>query len=467
VKYLLVISLLLLAAGASAAMPERFASQVAVTRSGNLWTADFHLTGRSPAWMFTRSELIREGLRSWRARSWRVETEGVRLERHGQHDVLVARNGGAVPGRVRITFTPAAVGTDAGYDPALIFTDGSVALYTENFVAFPQSSAAAVDRLPRDLNGIAFPHVDTRMSFRDAAGPVLLAGRRLRVATLRDDDQDGTYVLFGPAEPIVTEAMAAIIDPQLPQWIRETLSRGVPDIFARYAAVLGPAPGLKPTIMVSWAGATAGMTSMSGSALHGLITMTYEGAGVERETEVGRGYGLWFIAHEAAHFWLGNTVAYQYARDAWITEGGADLLAFRTVAAIDPAYDWRGALDQSIRDCVTFSTDRGVATAGERNEQRAYYACGAVFGLIAEAASHRPFIAFVHKLIEDNRADRTVSQADWLAALDEVSGDPGLSREIGSMLDHGAPDPKAAISALFTRAGVAFTRGDDGMPRIS
>jgi hypothetical protein len=206
---------------------------------------------------------------------------------------------------------------------------------------------------------------------------------------------------------------------------------------------------------------------MGGSALPGLITMAYEGAGVARETPVARGNGLWFIAHESAHFWLGNAVTYQYARDAWITEGGADLLAFRTVAAIDPGYDWRGALNESIRDCVSRSAGQGVAGAGERGEQRTYYACGAVFGLVAEASSHRPFIAFVRGLIDDNRADGTVSRAEWLAALDRVSRDPTLSRDIGIMLDAGAADPRAMIASLFTRAGIAFTLGADGTPRLS
>jgi hypothetical protein len=34
------------------------------------------------------------------------------------------------------------------------------------------------------------------------------------------------------------------------------------------------------------------------------------------------------------------------------------------------------------------------------------------------------------------------------------------------LLDRGAADPKAAIASLFTRAGVAFTLGDDHMPRM-
>jgi hypothetical protein len=466
-KLLLATLSLCLAGASQAARSAPFASEVAVTREGARWTADFHFTGRSPLWMFIRSELTQGSERGWRAQSWHVETPGVRLERHNHHDALMASDGGPMPSRVRISFVPATIDHLAGYDPALLFTDGSVALYTENFVAFPQASAAAVDRLPRDLNGIEFPTVETRMTFRDAAGPVLVAGRRLRVATIRDDDADGTYVLFGPLQPIVTEAMSAVIDPQLPRWIHDGLARRVPDIFARYAAMLGPPPGTKPTIMVSWRGPTPGLVNMGGSALPSLITMTYEGAALTRETPIARGYGLYFIAHEAAHFWLGNRVTYQYARDSWITEGGADLLAFRTVAAVDPDYDWRAAVNESIRNCVTMSAGRGVTVAGEQGEQHVYYACGAVFGMIAEAASRRPFIEFVHRLVEDNRSDGVVSRSDWMTALDRVSGNRSLSRDIGIMLDSGAADPKRMIASLFRRAGIAFTPGDDGMPRVS
>lgn len=458
--------LLCLASGAPAAAPAPYATNVRVARDGAHWSAEFRFSGRAPVWMFGRSALTREGLHPWRQQSWRVETPGVRLVRLGHHDAFVADGGGPVPERVRIAFNPSSVDLVADYDPALVFTDGSVALYTEAFVAIPLPSPEAAARLPQDLNGIDFPAVETRLAFHDAAGPVLLAGRRVGEAQLRHDQGDGTYVLYGRLQPIVTEAMAEIIDPQLPAWIRDTLGREVPEILGRYAATLGPAPGPRPTIMVSWRGPSAGVTSMGGSVLPGLITMAYEGDRLIEETPAARGYGLWFIAHESAHFWLGNTVHTQYSRESWITEGGADLLAFRTVAAVDPTYDWRGAIDQSIRDCASLSAGRGVASAEERNEQRAYYACGAVFALVAEAASHRPFIEFVRQLIADNSADQTVSRADWLGLLDRVSHDPSLSRDIGALLDRGSADPKAAIAALFARAGVAFAPGPDGLPRM-
>ena len=124
----------------------------------------------------------------------------------------------------------------------------------------------------------------------------------------------------------------------------------------------------------------------------GLIVLTYEGSGVLVGDTKQRLEGLWFIAHEAAHFWLGQTVAYEYARDAWITEGGADLLAMRAMALRPiPSYDSRADTQRAIADCISLTQRRGVETARERGEQRAYYACGAVFGLVAESGSGRSF----------------------------------------------------------------------------
>lgn len=439
--------------------------EVAAVRDGGAWTAEFRFPRRERAWVFVRSALARVGEQPWRPRSWTVETPGVRLERHGHYDVLVAGRGGRVPERVRVRFTPFTGDLIADYDPALAFTDGSVALYSGQFEAFPLASAEAAGRLPVDLSGAGAPASPTRVTFRDSGGQVLHAGQRHAAVML--DEANGSYVLYGPAEPIVTDALATIIDPQLPEWIKDALARSAPEILARYTAALGPVPGPRPTIMVSWAGPTPRLRSMGGSTLPGLIAITYEGAGVLTENAELRAFGLKFIAHEAAHFWLGETIRYQYSRDAWITEGGADLLAIQTVAGLDPAFDWRAELDRSIADCASLAAGRGIASAEQRNEHRAYYACGALFGLVAEAASGRPFTHFVRGLIAANRADSVVTREEWLAALDQVSGDRGLSDGIARLLDEGAADPQAAIAALLTRAGVSFTRGEDGMPRLT
>jgi hypothetical protein len=440
------------------------AAAVDVTKRGETWTADFHLPRPAPIWVFVRSSVTRDGELPWRTHDWTVETPGVRLERRGRYDVLVAEDGAAVPAEVRLRFRPFAHDLLADSAPALAFSNGAVALFSRQFDLFALPDAAAAGQLPADLSTATIPYTRTRATFRDEAGPILYAGQRVPSVSL--DDEDGTYVLFGPAEPMVSAGIAAIIDPALPSWIRDALTSATPAIIGRLAAALGPPPGTEPTLMVSWAGPTPHRISMTGSVLPNLLQMTFEGEGVLRENAGLRDHALWFIAHESAHFWLGEAVTYQYARDQWITEGGADLLAFRIVAEVDPAYDARAELQKAIDDCVALSTGRGVAGAEDRNEQRAYYACGTVFGLVAEAASHRPFGAFVRRLVDENRADRVLTRGEWLAGLDRVSRDPSLSADIARLLDQGAPDPAALIASLFTRAGVRHALAENGRLRL-
>jgi hypothetical protein len=440
------------------------AAEVAVTRAGDVWTATFHFPQAAPAWVFARSSLTRAGALPWREGAWRVETAGVRLERRGHYDMLVGEAGGPVPADVRIAITPFAQELLTDSTPAIRFSSGAIALFSEQFDLFAMPDLAAADALPIDISGDAIPYTRTRVTFRDAAGPILYAGRR--VASVGLDDDDGTYILFGPAVPVLSHGMATIIDPALPAWLRAMLLRTTPAILAHYQAELGPAPGLQPMLMVSWAGATPRRTSMRGSTLTDLLAMTFEGEGVLHDNPRIRERTLWFLAHETAHFWLGQAVAIQYARDAWISEGGADLLAIRTVAAVAPDYDWRGALQTSIDDCARLATGQGIAGAEERGEERAFYACGVVFGLVAEGASHRPFSAFVRRLVDSNRDDRVLTREEWLAALGRVSHDPTLGVDIAHLLDTGDADAAGLIASLFRRAGVAFTRTADGGVRL-
>jgi hypothetical protein len=438
------------------------AAEVEVVRDGPAWTAGFRFARQAPAWAFARSDLARVSGKPWRPESWTIETPGVRLERRGWYDVFVAEDGGPVPSRVRIRFKPFAEDIETGYDAALVFTDGSVALFDQQFKVFPAASAAEVAALPIDAGAVPAAAQATRVTFRDARGQVLHAGRRLRSITL---DDAGTYVLFGPAEPIVTDAMAAIVDPQLPAWLRSFLNAQTPLILGRYAEAFGPAPGAKPTLMASWGGPAPGASSTSGSVLPSLVVMTFLGDGLLKELAPVRDQARWFIAHEGAHFWLGQAVRYESPRDAWITEGGAELLAIRTVAAIDPAYDAKAALQRLLDECLKLSAGHPLSTAQERGAHRAFYGCGAMFGLVAEAASGKSFSAWLRPLIDANRADGVLSRSDWLAAL-QAEGDPGLTSTIIELLDRGAADPATTYATLFARARVPHEMAPDGRLRL-
>lgn len=425
-----------------------------MTRRGDAWTADFAFAQSSPVWAFTHSAVTRVEGTPWRPRSWRVLTPGVRLERRGGYDVLVAARG-AVPRRVRVGFTPFPGDLRADYDPALVFTDGAVALYSSQFDAFPLPSPAAAERVPTDLSDSSLDADPALVTYRDAAGPVLHAGRRSASLRLRATE---TYILFGASATLETPDLSAIIDPALPAWLRGELLASTPRTLDLLSDRLGPRKGTKPTLMVSWAGPTLRLSSMGGSTLPGLILMTFEGEGVARTNPAALDDARWFIAHEAAHFWLGQTISYVRERDAWITEGGSDLLASRTVAALNGRYDPLPRLQALVDECVALATNKPVGGAAARGENRAFYACGATFALAAEGAARKrrgDAFSFHRGLIAANRADGFVSEAEWLAALTRVSRDPRVAGDVRRLIDTAVAAPAPLIASIFARAGVS------------
>lgn len=290
-----------------------------VTRDGDRWTVVLHLDRNAPVWAFTGSAQMRDGLPQWRPNQWRVETPNVVLDRLGSRDVLRTIDGGPLPSEIILSISPAPARVAASYDPALVLSDGSVALFSGQFDVFPVESLDAARDMPEDLNGLDLGAAPTMVTWRDRAGPVLFKGERLSEATAADAQ---TYVLFGQSGLEEYPTLATVIDPAIPAWIRETVTDYAPAVTAYYAQRLGGSPPDRPTFMASWKGPTARMTSMGGSVLPGLIVASFEGEDVVERTDDLHAMVRWFIGHESSHFWLGQMVRYEFARDMWITEGG-------------------------------------------------------------------------------------------------------------------------------------------------
>ncbi len=454
------VAILALTASAGRADTQQEPVRAAVTRDGDAWSLDYVLNDDAPVWVFQRSALqVRPGpRRPWRLDQWRVETPGVVLERIGSHDVLRSISGGPVPRRVRLSMQPRASELEAEY-ATLIFSDGAVALPSGQFDLFPVASIEAASALPSDLNGVDHEGGPAEITWRDANGPILFRGQRHPSVTETNAD---TYVLFGDAAVVEGQAMTTVLDPGLPAWIPAALGDFAPRVAAFYADRLGSGQSDRPTVMVSWTGPTPDVYSMGGSVMPGLIVMRFEGTGVVEPSADLTRMARWFIGHESAHFWLGQTVRYEVARDAWIMEGGADLMAIRALQALEPAYDARAELQKSVDDCVTLAANGPIATAADRGEHRANYACGAVWGLAAEAAMRArggDWFDFVRGLLDANRTDGIVTRDEWLTALTRASGDPTLRDGIERMLDQ-TPDAVTEIARLFDRAGVAYRQAD-------
>jgi hypothetical protein len=204
---------------------------------------------------------------------------------------------------------------------------------------------------------------------------------------------------------------------------------------------------------------------MGGSVLDSMLVMAFEGGGLATEVPGVRSGALWFAAHEGAHFWLGQAVSYVRPQESWITEGGADLLAYRAVDATDPGFDVSAALQKALDACLVSSRKGGIASANERGDHKAYYNCGAIFGLVAESVSGGDFATFVRQLIEANQDDRKVSRSEWLAAVDARAPGKGVGATIARLLD-GPAASSATWAQLLKLGDVPYEQMPDGSIRL-
>ena len=429
--------------------------RVTVTRDGSRWRAEYVFDRDARAWAFYQSSNVNRTREPWRPRDWTPATPGVVLERAGTLDVLRAEDGGPVPRRITLELTPRGDNLEADY-PVLLFSDDSVAMPTGAFDVFPLDQA--------DVAGVAEEAVaegrrqgsNARVSWRDGAGPVLVHGRRVPEGVTTDGRG---YVLFGRIPVKETHRLVTVSDPQLPAWIAASIEAFAPRVVDHYTGRLGRGLADRPTIMSTWYGPSPGTTSYGGSVLPGLIVMTFEGQELLASSDDVLSENRWFIAHEAAHFWLGQTVRPEVPGESWLSEGGADLMAVRAMQALEPGYDARGVLQREVDDCVGLAS-RPIAGAGRRGEHRAYYACGAVLALAAEALQRRAtggdWLDFIKPLIEANRSEGVLTRGAWLSHLSSLSTDTTLQADINTFLDDGAADPAGFIRALFDRTGVAY-----------
>jgi len=429
---------------------------VTVTRQSNGFIADFVFPRPAPAWGFFRSSPAANDGRSWRLQSWQVLTPGVALQRRGKFDALVSTNGRPVPPKVRVQLQPFTGHLVADYVPALRLGGDSVALFDGHFATFSVDSAAKLDRLPVALDATLVGDSGTSLKFR--GGSLRLAGD---VQGYRAGNSEGTYGLFDVPRASVRNGVATVIDGEMPQWIADDLTAYAPRVFELLSRRLGPSGIAEPTFLAAWEGGAKDGASFNGGTLKGLVLMRFEGKSALKQLPALTDLAHWFIAHEASHFWLGQSVRYTTQFDSWIMEGGADLLAMRTAQQLDPRFNGSKKINESLVDCLKLA-GRPVATALERDEYRAYYACGGIFALVAEKANGGDFYDFTRKLIAANQGDHELTAAEWYAALDRASGSRKLSTEIRALVEKGSPDPKTALTTLLRDAGIAYTLNAKG-----
>ncbi|KQN08779.1 hypothetical protein ASE79_12745 [Sphingomonas sp. Leaf28] len=211
---------------------------------------------------------------------------------------------------------------------------------------------------------------------------------------------------------------------------------------------------------MGWRGATPGKLINDGGVRPGEIVLNFEGEGLLERNERAERRTRWFIAHEMAHFWLGSEgVAYSAPSDAWITEGGAEMMAYTLLADADHEYVI-GELQRAVDDCVKLGT-KPIAQAADRHESRVFYACGTVFALAASGVARRHggsnFFDFINPLLTRHQADRRLGGTEWLDYFDGLNDDKHAGDVMRAMIQRGSSQPLKDVETILKPGNVPLT----------
>lgn len=452
------LALLLFASSAAARPAAPPQVDVTVTRGADgEWIAEYRFELRSPVWFFPRSSNDNKG-ESWRVKSWTVETPGVRLQRLGAYDAL---DGGGKPlTLVRIRVRPWVATLPRDYTPAIRFSDGGLAFFSDNFVLAPSRSVASVRALPTELRNKDVQEPVLRLAFNDPGQRLVLRGKAATGSVSFLADTGNTYVYTGDTPLFESSGFGGMLDRGLPAWIRAEVTDFTPRLLQHYSRKLGPSVDPRPLAMVAWGGADHSGWTLGARVLDGMIMMQVSGETALRRSTSKIDTLRAFIGHEAAHFWLGRTISSTTWRERWITEGGADYLSVRALEALDPDFDAFGEWRRMMNEClVSLKPGDSLEVAGARLGNTAYYGCGAMLALAAEHATTGRYpradsFEFTRGLMLANARDGQISTEDWLARFRLVTRDASLTDDVRGFLVRGSRDPQAFFRRLFLATGV-------------
>jgi len=245
-----------------------------------------------------------------------------------------------------------------------------------------------------DNNSATFP---MSISFPKPERLILL-GKNLTEATSWTDMQDGTMIYIGHSTATETDYVLSIVDPYLPDDVKEPLSALFPQLMAYYADRLG-ALAQKPMLFASFdryakpdGNPNSNSFSTQGGTLPGQVFMHFTGDAWFEEKSV-RGQEmteslLWFFAHESGHLYQRATKYSPSDADAWIHEGGAD--AFATLALLDlnavssDYVDER--INKAIKLCLKGLSKGRLDSAAKRGDFDILYTCGMTIQLAVDKA---------------------------------------------------------------------------------
>ncbi|WP_296816468.1 hypothetical protein [Brevundimonas sp.] len=427
----LLAALALISAAFAAHAQDTGAVRVDIAANGReAWTVTYRLAAPATRLAFARSP------DDSRTRDW-TPGEGFEIVATDEGEVLRRRDGAAFL-QAEVTLLPRYRELPMDYAPFSPFGDGGMLAYTGRFFACPQVCGG-----------------DERWAVTLAADPslnVLVNGEITRGSAAWIDAGQGTNIYVGPARPVASEAVVAVIDEALPPVIRDQLMAELPRFMDQFAARLGvlDAP---PMLFASWdTSVVDGSYGRQGGTLPGQVFIHFYGSFWNEEMARG-GFadGLsWHFAHEAAHLYQRQT--YTTARDGyWIHEGGAEALAALALmeGRPDQAAGVEAVIANARAECAEKLAGRSIRRAISEGDTEVPYSCGMVVNLalhqalLREAPDSDGLYAVWRDYVRRTQGVETVTATHFIESVSAIGGEQ-LATDLAVAVADARFDPATA-----------------------
>lgn len=403
----------------------------------------------------------------YRTETYAPQGQSGRVQRIGGYDTLILEDGVR---HARFEITPYSDNIRADYTPFIPFSDGGVALFTGQFELLTATDRTSIEALEGRLSNWTGEQRPISLTLRSDR-PMLIDSSRVSGDSVVMVDGGGEYVYFGNAELVDGENFVGVVDPGLPDWIREDFDDTLGIIFTALEERYGYGLQDRATILFAYRGdAVQGFRNKGGALPGNVLALETEGTALLNPSDRIIRYFQFFFAHEAAHLFQqasGKTLGSQ--ESAWIHEGQASAIAYRLLVeqGIQTQTNYEIRLAEAYNRCAKELEGRTLAETLFTGRIGAYD-CGEVIAVASDAAlpNYDLFDLFAKMVAIGDDPERYEAK-DYFKALEELGADKDVVTELRVLTSNSLSDADAVLRRLLDAADLKTTLIDGEVTQIA
>lgn len=398
---------------------------------------------------FTRS------IGDYRRRTWE-NTDGLgALIRINNRDIIVFDTPAQ---KIEFTVTPYSDPLPREYRPFLKFSDGSGAVFLDQFQV---EAYLSLDDLKADDAEEAAIALSTGIRL-SGEHPIVLKGDVFDGYVERVlGENEKIYAYHGLQKIEEAKSYVGIIDQGMPEHILQSFDLDLRQIFSAYEQKWGFSLREKATIYFAFGGTDRQGWSFSGSvAGQNTVVLHIAGEHWLEPDEENRRDMMKFFAHEAAHLFQGaGHIDIGSSRQAWWHEGSADFMARDVLGdldLIDPKHI-TSAYRQRIDTCGGWVQEQPLLG----RQGQAPYWCGDLIALIIDAAlpDHTVYDLWNRYISREDvepAPDPDLIDDDVLDLLADLGAKDEILAQLRSLLEGRQEVGRSAWLKAFETAGIIY-----------